>query len=60
MIEVIGKPQISPLPPGLKDRVDANSAAYEIGAVVGGLVIGMLCCFIPLALGRKRERAGLD
>jgi hypothetical protein len=30
-----------------------------IGAIIGAVVVGLLCGLIPLALGRKRERLAL-
>jgi hypothetical protein len=34
---------------------DPNAQAYQIGAIVGSLMIGALIGAIPLSLGRKRE-----
>ena len=36
-----------------------QTTAYRIGALVGGLVVGVLCGLAPLLIGRKRNRQAL-
>jgi hypothetical protein len=40
--------------------MDANEAeAYRMGAMFGAVFVGILCGLIPVAVARKRDRAGL-